>query len=994
MVKHKISEEAFEASIVAHLVQQGGYEEGQSNNYHPETALDEALLIRFLKTTQAEAWAKLEKIHGAEAVEQKVIRRLCAELGKKDKGMLAVLRSGIKDRGVGLRLMYAKPNSTINRQSWEHYRANILSVTRQVHYSAKDRRRSLDLVFFVNGLPVATAELKNQFTGQDSRSSILQYTKTRNEKEPLFRFKQRALVHFALDADEVYLTTRLAGDETYFLPFNRGWNQGAGNPPQRGKHKTAYMWEDIWERESWLDILEHFIHLEGEKLIFPRFHQLEVVRNLVAQVQAQGVGRNYLIQHSAGSGKSNSIAWLAYRLLLLHNKENEPFFSAVLVITDRKVLDKQLQRKISQLERRKGRVQNIDENAAQLYEALQDGGKIIVTTLQKFPFVTLLEQFEQLGQGRKYAVIVDEAHSSQGGEASTEMKKILGAQANEEETDAVHFDRALLEMHRQAAARQQQDNLSFFAFTATPKAKTLEIFGRKLQDGKAVPFHLYAMKQAIEEGFILDVLQNYRTYASFYKLSHSLDKEVPNKMATKAIRHFMSSHPHVIRQKTEIMIDHFRTMTSRKLNGQAKAMVVTSSRLQAVLYYQAIKSYIQEKGYLNIRPLVAFSGTVVDPSDPEKTEYREAQLNGFGEKALPRMFASADYRLLVVANKYQTGFDQPLLHTMYVDKPLSGVAAVQTLSRLNRTAKGKEDTFILDFVNTPEAILAAFQPYYTSTTLSEEFDPNLIYDIKTAIEDFGIIYEEELENFCRLFFDRENYTSAIENQTHAQLHASIDPAVNRFGQLEQDQQLELKKSMTAYMRQYTLIAQVLPYPDVDLEKFYAYLRYLSKKLPKGSLRQVLQLGNAVALDYFRLEKTQGEQVVLEPEEPYGLKPPTEVGIKRIDSKEDMTSLAAIVQRFNDRHAIAFEEADRVALESVIEDCRQNTSLVEQARANKIQDFKLVFDKKIDGFLFAAQMKGNEKLFSIILGDKELKKLVKEWLRKHAYERFRAEEEES
>ncbi len=708
-------ENAFETAIVRHLVMHGNYVEGDSRSFSKELAFDKGAVLAFLQRTQPQAWQKLAGIHG-QSVEAKLTQRLFKELD--NRGMLDVLRHGIIDYGVRFQLAYFKPASSLNPDAMERYRQNVLSVTRQLHYSVKESRKSVDLLLSLNGLPVATVELKNQFTGQNVSNAKRQYSQDRDPRELLFRFKKRALVHFAVDTDEAYMTTRLDGKNTRYLPFNRGHEGGAGNPQNEGKHRTAYLWEEVWAKDSWLDIIGKFLHLERrdltvdgrtvrrESLIFPRYHQLDAVRKLSGDAERQGAGQHYLVQHSAGSGKSNSIAWLAYRLSSLYNDRDERVFDSVVVITDRRVLDKQLQDTIYQFEHKQGVVQRIDKGSKQLAETLASGSHIIITTLQKFPFAEVLDEVGTMPE-RTYAVIVDEAHSSQGGEASKSMKSVLGVS---EEVDAGEVDDTEDAVREAMRSRGRQANLSFFAFTATPKQKTLQAFGVPDAKGEYRPFHHYSMRQAVEEGFIMDVLRNYTTYKSYYRLSKAIedDPKLNKKQAAKAIARSVSFLPGVLTQKTEVIIEHFRQCVMHKIGGKAKAMVVTSSRPHVVRYKEEFDNYLQEQGYTDIRALVAFTAF----TDPETDiSYSERDLNGFGEGELPERFASEAYQLLLVADKYQTGFDQPLLHTMYVDKKLSGVRAVQTLSRLNRTHPGKEDTFVLDFANSEEEILAAFKPF-------------------------------------------------------------------------------------------------------------------------------------------------------------------------------------------------------------------------------------------------------------------------------------------
>ncbi|MEO0531444.1 MAG: type I restriction endonuclease [Planctomycetota bacterium] len=719
------SETPFEDAIEQHLLD-NRYEKadgGQIGEKHPdgydaERGLWPTRVAAFLRETQPEVWAELANLHGAE-VDRVVLEDLCKSLDSQ--GMLPILRHGFKCYGKRLHVAFFAPANAMNPETRRLYEANRLAVARQVHFSAADRGKSLDLVLLLNGLPLATAELKNPSTGQRVAHAKTQYRDDRDPNEKLFAFKQRSIVHFAVDPDEVEMTTRLRKKDTFFLPFNLGRDLGAGNPDNPGGHKTAYLWRDVWQRDTWLDIFGRFVFLEvketkvggkkvrKEAMIFPRYHQLDAVRRLEATSREEGPGSNYLIQHSAGSGKSNSIGWLAHRLASLHDTADRKVFNSVIVVTDRVVLDRQLQETIYQLEHKSGVVQKIDEShkSAQLAEALNAGTPIIIVTIQTFPFVT-----EKLGdlKDRKYAVIIDEAHSSASGETASDLKAVLAADQIREKAKAEAEAKGLAdheeEILRTMAKRGRQPNISFFAFTATPKYKTLEVFGRKGDDGKPRPFHLYSMRQAIEEGFIHDVLKHYTTYKTYYRLLKAAgdDPQVDKRKASQALARFMSLHPHNLAQKVEVMLEHFRAHTRHKIGGRAKAMVVTSSRLHAVRYKQEFDKQIAAKGYDDVRTLVAFSGAVDDPDVTGKS-YTEPEMNldldgkPIKEKALPGKFDGPEYQLLIVAEKYQTGFDQPLLHTMYVDKRLAGIQAVQTLSRLNRRCSGKGDTFVLDFVN-------------------------------------------------------------------------------------------------------------------------------------------------------------------------------------------------------------------------------------------------------------------------------------------------------
>jgi len=881
----------------------------------------------------------------------------------------------------------------LNPETLELYNKNRLTVTRQVKYSLKNEN-SLDLVLGLNGLPIATIELKNKFTGQDVDNAKKQYIEDRDPRELIFQFKKRALVHFAVDDSEAYMTTKLNGKKTRYLPFNLGYNNGAGNPPNPNGYKTAYLWEYVWSKDSWLDIIGRFLHIQTEEIedkttgkkykketmIFPRYHQLDVVRKLSLDAKDNGAGKNYLIEHSAGSGKSNSIAWLAYRLSSLHNSDDKRVFDSIIVITDRRVLDQQLQDTIYQFEHKQGVVERIDKDSNQLAYALGAGKSIIITTLQKFPFV--IEKVEDL-PNRNYAVIIDEAHSSQGGEASRKMKEILSAKNSEEEENFEEED-IEDEIRRILAARGRQPNLSFFGFTATPKAKTLEVFGVKNAEGKPEPFHLYSMRQAIEEKFILDVLQNYTTYKAFYRLEKAVeeDPELNKKKASKAIARFISLHPHNIAQKSEVMIEHFRTFTAKKIGGKAKAMVVTSSRLHAKRYFFAFKEYIKEKNY-DIKVLVAFSGKVKDDDFPDGVS--EPELTGYKEKELPEVFNTDEYKILLVADKYQTGFDQPLLHTMYVDKPLSGVKAVQTLSRLNRMHPGKEDTFILDFVNDRDTILKSFQPYYELTTVKETTDPNHLYDLKHKLDERQIYWQSEIDNFAKIYFKSRNQLS-VKDQ--AKLYAILDPAVDRYKALNEEEQDEFKKMLRTWDNLYSFLSQIIPFQDAELEKFFAYSRLLNRKLPKRNIGERMKLDDDVALEYYRLKKIEEGDIQLEKNTPGEVASTTEAGISRSD--EAKAKLSEIISMLNERFATDFDDADKLFFDQIETELINDDTLKSQARSNSIENFKFGFD---DAFLtkLIDRMDDNKEIFERILGDNEFGNLVKEWMLKRVYDKLKGKE---
>jgi len=986
------TEKTFETAIVASLVEQGGYTQGSADDYSVELGMFRADVIDFIRTTQPEKWEKLEAIHGKDCP-HRIIQRLYKELDLR--GALDVLRNGFVDYGIRFQMAFFKPASRMNPDTLALYGQNRLKVTRQLYYSPKNRN-SVDLVLSLNGLPVATLELKNHFTGQTAANAKRQYVRDRDNRELLFAFKKRALVHFAVDPDEVYMTTRLDGNSTYWLPFNKGCANGKGNPPNPDGYKTAYLWDEVLCKDSWLDIIQRFIHLQieefelegvvkkSEKMIFPRYHQLDSVRKVTADAKSNGTGKNYLIQHSAGSGKSNSIAWLAYRLSSLHNDRDERIFDSVIVVTDRKVLDNQLQNTIYQFEHKTGVVQKVDKDSNQLAEAISYGTHIIITTLQKFPFV--IEKVGDLPE-RRYAVIIDEAHSSQGGEASKKMKEVLSspsldAALNEDQDDFDDEDQINAEVEQSCAARGKQQNISFFAFTATPKYKTLAVFGTPDKEGKPLPFHLYSMRQAIEEGFILDVLANYTTYELYFKLTKAIEEDplLNKRKAAQAIGKYVSLHPHNLAQKTEIIIEHFRRIVAKKIGGRAKAMLVTGSRLHAKRYYDEFNRYIKAKGYADIKVLVAFSGRVVDDDFPDGVA--EPSLTGYGEKELPEVFAKNEYKILIVADKYQTGFDQPLLHTMYVDKKLSGVKAVQTLSRLNRTCPGKDDTFVLDFVNDRETVLSSFQPYYEITTVVSEPDPNHLYDLKGKLDEKQIYWQAEIEAFARVYF-RDSRRLTARDQ--AALYAYIDPAVDRFRAIAREEEKEeFKKGLRTWTNLYSFMAQIMPFTEPAFEKFYAYAKLLQSKLPKKDLSEALRLDDEVALEYYRLQKISEGSIELKKDETGELDGLSEAGIKR--AREESAALSEIIDILNERFGTNFEQADKLFFDQIEAELVADETLKTQAQANKIDTFKYAFE---DQFLskLIERMDQNQEIFEKIVEDKAFGGLVREWMLKKVYARL-------
>lgn len=923
------------------------------------------------------------------------------------EGSLATLRHGFKCYGRTLRIAYFKAAHELNPELEARYGANRLGLTRQLHYSP-DSERSLDVVLSLNGIPLVTLELKNPLSGQTVEHACRQYKNDRDPRERIFEFKRRTLVHFAVDTEAVWMTTRLAGAATHFLPFNKGCEGGAGNPPDPAgnTYRTAYLWREVLERNSLLDLLARFIHLQidekrdeqgrmakAESMVFPRYHQLQAVRLLVEAARSEGVGNNYLIEHSAGSGKSNTIGWLAHRLASLHDAQNQRVFDSVIVVTDRIVLDRQLQDTIYQFEHKRGVVQRIEESSRQLAEALENAVPVIITTLQKFPFVSrqLLKLAEERGHSgtgtlptRKCAVIIDEAHSSQGGETAADLKEVLGGNALRAEARkraAEEGREDLEELFRSMAKRGRQANLSFFAFTATPKHKTLAVFGR---NGDAT--HRYTMRQAIEEGFILDVLKNYTTYATYFKLLKACedDPNVERKKAARALARFLKLHPHNIAQKTEVMVEHFHSVTRHKIGGRAKAMVVTGSRLEAVRYKQGFDRYIQEKGYA-IRSLVAFSGTVQDDKLPDIT-YTEEQMNqGIREKQLPEQFASAEFQVLLVAEKYQTGFDQPLLHTMYVDKRLAGIQAVQTLSRLNRTHPLKEDTFVLDFVNDRQEIQDAVKTYYEGAEMGEEVDPARLYQIKSELDAAGIYLAEEVERFIRIYFKPKQRQSM---QDHQAMNAALDPPVSRFRALQEraEEEAEVwRGKLVAFRNLYGFLSQVIPYQDSDLERLYVYLRHLAAKLPRRKGGTPYQFDEEIRLEYYRLQKISEGSISLSDGAARALDGPAEVGSGV--AREEPVPLSQLIDVLNDRFGTEFTPADQLFFDQIVEAAVNDDRLRQAAAANPGDKFELVFRTLLEN-LFVERMEQNEEIFIRYMNDKTFQNLVTAWTASETYRRLR------
>ena len=996
MTDFDVKEKRFEQDIEEYLITEGGYEKGNPSSFNRSLALDTGTFVSFIKNSQPKKWERYVRIYGGDS-EKQIVERFCREV--KMVGLLRVLRKGFTDRGITFQVVFWKPETSLNATTMAQYEANTLHCTRQLHYSVHNEN-SIDIVLFVNGIPVVSMELKCQFTGQDTANAIQQYKFDRATKDTIFAFKERVLVHFAVDLSRVYMTTRLEGDKTYFLPFNQGSNGagcvgGAGNPINPDGYDTDYLWKNVLCKERLLEILQKYLHLEivrdqktgrilSERMIFPRYHQLDVVTKLLADVKENGAGHNYLIQHSAGSGKSNSIAWLAHRLSGLHDANNEKIFQSVIIVTDRRVLDSQLQNTVYQFDHVEGVVVKVDKNARQLQQAIEDGAGIIITTLQKFPVIYK----EVNSSNKRFAVIVDEAHSSQTGDAARKLKRALAdteeilreyaeLEGREEEKRKDDEDHLLDEL----AAQGMHENLSFFAFTATPKGKTLNMFGWKDSKGSWHPFHIYSMRQAIEEGFILDVLKNYMTYKMYYKIVKNIpdDPELDTVAGVRAIQKYETLHPHNISQKTTIMLEHFRNVTMHKIGGKAKAMVVTPSRLHAVRYVQEFKRQIEEKGYSDLDVLVAFSGEIED----DGVTYTEEKINKtkdgetIREKALPEAFHSDDYGMLIVAEKYQTGFDEPLLHTMFVDKKLSGVKAVQTLSRLNRTARGKQDTFVLDFVNSAEDIKAAFEPYYEETVLLKETNPNVIYDLKNTLDQYRVYQQMEVDRFAEIFYSGKEQIAGDLGK----LRGTIRPALDRYYELEPERQDMFKSTLQRFNRIYSFVTQVCRLFDKEIHKFSVYARFLSMQLPKGHGEHV-DVDDKVLLEYYRLEKDFDGAIELESAEG-GFVPITGEAGRREQKKDPLTVL---IDKINERYGTNFTEMDKVLIQ-MENDYASQSKWQSYARNNDRKTFMLLFEKDFPN-MAAQRYEQNDDFFVRLFSEPELMKQVMETVGSVLYQRLR------
>ena len=971
------NEKRFEQDIETYLLTEGGYAKGSQENYDKTRAIDMDQLLNFVQETQEKEWKRYVRNYGDDAP-RKLFKRLNDEI--ESNGLLYVLRNGISDRGAKIKIAAFRSESALNEKVIHDYQANRWTVTRQFAYSTQNHN-TLDMALSLNGVPIVALELKNQIKGQSVDNAKKQFMYDRNPRELCFQFNKRFLVYFAIDLYEAWMTTKLSGDETSFLPFNQGSNGagqvgGAGNPANPEGYATAYVWEKVLQKDTLMNILQRYMHLDinssPAKLIFPRFHQLDVVEKLIHHARLSGSGHNYLVQHSAGSGKSNSIAWLAYRLASLHNEDDENVFTSTIIVTDRRVLDRQLQDTIASFDHTAGLVETIGKNktSKDLRDAINDGKKIIITTLQKFPVI--FEEIED-NKGKQFAVIVDEAHSSQTGNSAKKLKAALAdteqalreyaeLEGELEDNEEDGQDKIVKEL----ITHGKQPNLSFFAFTATPKEKTLEMFGTKQPDGKFRPFHVYSMRQAIEEGFILDVLANYMTFKTSFKISKNIpdNPELPASKGVQAIKRYESLHSFNLQQKTAVMVEHFKEITQNKIKGKAKAMVVTASRLHAVRYLQEFRNYIEKMGYTDMDVLVAFSGSLnIDEEEVTETKLNKTKDGRhISEDQLPEEFHGDNFNVLIVAEKYQTGFDEPLLHTMFVDKKLKNVKAVQTLSRLNRTCSGKKDTFILDFVNTAEEIQAAFAPYYEETSLDREIDVNMIYDQKNKLRKYNVYNHQDVESIMKIYYKNGEQ----DEKALGQLTSALKPIIKRYSEMPEDQQYEFRVTLRNFNKWYSYIVQLTRMFDKELHSEYIFTTYLIRFIPKVT-QESIDLTDKIKLEFYKLEKEFEGDISLNPDTVDG----TLTNIIEVNTSpkppEDDDLLENIIKKVNDRFEGLFTDGDRVIVEAIFKKTvRNNKKLQRYAKNNDAEVFEKSiypeFFNKIAQELYAEQVSAFSKLF--------------------------------
>lgn len=931
----KPTEKRFEDHIEESL-RSNGFTSSHFSEYDRNLCLIRDQVIEFIRTTQPIEWGRLTEIYEVD-VENKVLLRISSEISKR--GIIDVLRNQVVDRGVYINLCYFEPNSDLNPDHQALYKSNRFTVVRQLHYSTQNEN-SIDMVLFLNGLPIVTMELKNQLTGQNIRHSENQYRFDRDPKEPLLNFK-RCMVHFCVDNNRVSMTTRLAGQKTFFLPYNRDLE----NPSVESGYRTKYLWEEILPPSSLMDVLENFVHLSKEKefffndktqkidslvkevLVFPRYHQLDLIRKFRRQLKEDGVGKNYLVQHTTGSGKSYSIGWLSHTLTSLYRSKGDTkrLFDTIIVVTDRTVLDDQLRNTIRSLEKIDGVVNGVEHGSQELKKFLEQGKDIVITTIQKFPFIS--ETIASLGN-RTFGVIIDEVHSSQSGEMSKELKKSLSK--SDEDDDDFDYEEML---RQEIQSRGKQSHISFFGFTGTPKEKTLELFGTKTQDGKFVPFHIYSMYQSIHEGFTLDVLQNYTTYKRYFKVKQTKDGdiEVPTGKGKLELLRYVDSHEMTIRSKVQIMLDHWIDKGSKEIQGRSRGMIVTQSRKHCVWYFKEINRQLEERG-LSYRCLVGFSGEVSIDHEKFTESSCNSEIGHDGD--VPLGLKNPKYRLLVVANKFQTGFDEPLVQSMYVDKKLGGVQCVQTLSRLNRTTSGKTQTFVLDFVNEPEDIRESFQRFYQSTILEGETDPNRLYDIQREIYNFHLYTNEDVNRFCEVFYD--------PRRDEGNLHPILDRVVDNFKRIEDEEIREdFRSKVQSYIRMYGYLSQIINFTDIELEKSFVFLKYLNKKLPKRQVDR-FDISDTIDLDSLRIQKIYEHVEGLVKEDSI-LNPPEFVTTGVMEPEYDF--LSEIINQVNNTYGVNLTEEDRLDLSRLSKRLIDDPEVEKYMKGDNTEDNKQSFFKQ-------------------------------------------------
>lgn len=968
----------YQRYIIDYLVNENKFIERYDNQGHfnPIYAMDTEIVIKFLEETQPDKIEQIRKVH--DNANELIIKRINAEITKSDSCLIQRLKKGVYfDNNIKLDLMYDKPATTFNEELNELYHKNIFSVMEEVYYNKDDEDR-IDLVIFLNGIAIITIELKSNQSGQNYENAISQYKNDRDSTTRLLSFKFGALVNFAMDTKEVYMCTKLCGKSSYFLPFNKGTEDGGkGNPHNENGLNVSYMWEDILTKDTLLYLIKNFIYLEKEEeedqktgklkikenLIFPRYHQLDAIRNLIDDISINKTSKNYLIEHSAGSGKTKTIAWLSHRLQSLHDKDENNIFDSVLIITDRIVVDQQLQAAIKAIDHKAGLIKVMDEDctSSDLGDALKSNTKIIVSTIQKFRYI--LDETKNI-LNKRFAIIIDEAHSSTSGKNMAAVTEVL---SDNEDIDGDSVEDLIID---EITTQGKQKNISMIAFTATPKKQTLQLFGNLNKDGKPAPFHVYGMKQAIQEEFIIDVLTNYTTYETYYEVHKKMEEnpEVFSSVVKRKINRFVGMHPTNIGQKVEIIIEHFRNCIMRELGGKAKAMVITSSREAAVRYRNQFERYINENNYNDIKALVAFSGKVT----VDGKEYSEVGMNNFPENALKKEFDKDDYQVLLVANKYQTGFDQPKLVAMYIDKKLSGIAAVQTLSRLNRICPPyNKQSFILDFKNSYEEIKKSFAPYYDGTILSENVNPETVYNLIDKIDTYNFMDFGDVEEFNKLAYkEKKIITDKLK------MESLVDRALSKIKKRDIKQQFEIKKNIASFNKFYRFIIQATAFEDVDLHKKYNYLTVLYKELDVTGIKIDFNVVQAVELSNFEQRKTgeyviddKASMVVAEPEIKYGDPKPVSVEL------EQKRRLSEIIEEINLEKGISIDSNLAFSsLEQIKDILINNSDLKTSANINSYNNFGFSYYKNVDKALIEGY-EHNKDLYKLLLDDEDTKKRI-------------------